>query len=103
MTSIRQTVPGQFYQGEEEELSYTVNVSTWASTPTGASAVLKFNGLEVSACNLRSSGSVATIAGVYITTPCLVGLAPGNDYKLELKFEQAGKIYECFFHVSGEV
>ncbi len=103
MASIRQCVPGQFTQGEEEELPYTVNVGQWASTPVGASTVLKYNNLDVSASHLSISGSAPTISGIYITTPCLINLVAGNDYKLELKFEEAGKIYECFFHVSGEV
>lgn len=103
MASIRQTVPGQFTQGEEEELSYTVNVGRWASTPVGACTVLKQNGLDVSASHLSISGSAPTISGVYITTPCLINLVAGNDYRMEVKFEEAGKIYECFFHVRGEV
>ena len=103
MTRIRQCVPGQFSQGVDEELSYAVDVGNWATAPTGASAVVKIGASDVSSLILRSAASVPTISGSLITTPCLVGLSAGTDYRIELKFEQSAKLYECFFFVTGGV
>lgn len=101
MTSVRQFEPGQFEQGEDEELPYVVDVTNWATAPTGASVVVKVSGSDVSASVLQSSGSAVGVTGASITTPCFINLTSGCDYRAEVKFEQSGKIYEGFFCVTG--
>jgi hypothetical protein len=102
MTSIRQTQPGQFYQGVDEEKSYTINVGNWFTAPTGASTVVKEGTVDRSASVLRSSGSLTSISGSLVTTPCMVNLTAGTDYRVEVKLEESGEILECFFFVTGE-
>lgn len=101
MTSIRQFVPGQFEQGEDEQLSYVVDVTNWTAAPAGASVVVKVGSSDVSASVLRSSGSAVGVTGASITTPCFINLASGSDYRAEVKFEESGLIYEGFFYVTG--
>ena len=99
MTSIRQTVPGQFWQGVDEEISYTIDVGNWDTTPTGASTVVKLGSSDVSASVLSGT---TVISGSLITTPCLTSLSAGQDYRVEVKFSSDGLLYECFFTVTGE-
>lgn len=101
MSNIRQAVPGQFFIGVEEEFPLTVDVTNWADAPTAACTVIKLSGTDVSASHLSSSGSATAISGASITTPCFINLIDSNDYRVEVKFEQAGKIYETFFFVTG--
>ena len=99
MTS-RQTDPGQFYQGVDEEIAYTVNTGNWAVSPTAACVVAKLGGTDVSGSVLSGNPS---ISGSLITTGCLTSLSAGEDYRVEMKFAQDGQIWECFFFVTGEV
>jgi len=101
MTSIRQFVPGQFEQGEDEQLPYVIDVSNWTAAPEAACVVVKVGGSDVSASVLSSSGSAVGVTGASITTPCFVNLTSGCDYCAEVKFEQSGKIWEGFFFVTG--
>jgi hypothetical protein len=103
MTNVLRFVPGQLYQGADEELSYSVNVANWTSAPAAACCTIWENSTNRSASNLQSSGSAdATIASAVITTPCIVALRAGIDYRVELRFEQSGKAYEGHFYVTGE-
>lgn len=104
MTAIRQCVPGQFYQGVDEQKSYIIDVTNWMTSPTAACAVIK-EGTTVRSTSLFSSGAAstgATISGCQITTPCLVSLTAGTDYRVEVKFYKSGEWLECFFFVTGE-
>jgi len=100
MTSPRQLVPGQFYQGEDEELSYSVNVGAWVAAPTGACTIVKLDNAD--ATSSVTSGTTS-VSGCVITTPCLLNLVDGNNYRVEVKFsDDGGQIWETFFHVTGE-
>ena len=103
MTDPLMFVPGQFSQGADEQLSYTVGVSNWTSAPTAACFTIWENGTNRSASNLQSAASAGpTISGTNITTPCIVSLRVGVDYRCELKFSQSGKVYEGYFILTGK-
>lgn len=102
MSTIRQCVPGQFYQGEDEQKSYTVNVGNWTTSPAAASTVVKVGASNVSASVLSSSGSATSVSGSLVTTPCIINLTSGSDYRVEVKFTDGGEIYETFFFVTAE-
>ena len=65
MTKARQTEPGQFYQGKDEDIPYTVDVSNWTAAPTAACTVVTLNGSNVT--NDVVSGT-QLISGSTITT-----------------------------------
>jgi hypothetical protein len=103
MANVLQFVPGQLYQGSDEELSYTVDVGNWATAPTATCCTIWEGASSRGASNLQSSASAdATISGCLITTPCIVQLRAGIDYRVELRFEQGGKAYEGYFMIRGE-
>ena len=101
MPDLLRTVPGHFWQADDEEIAYPIDVGNWATAPTSASAIILLNGTNVSASNLESATSAPTISGSIITTPCVIGLLPSQDYRLELSFEQGGEIYKCYFIITG--
>jgi len=102
MTNTLQFVPGQVYQGADEELSYTVNVGNWTTGPAAACCTVWEGASNRSASNLQSAGSAGpSISGSLITTPCLIKLRVGIDYRVELRFEQSGEVYEGHFMVAG--
>jgi hypothetical protein len=102
---VRQAVPGQFYQGVDEELCYTLDTSNWTTAPQTASAVIKQGASDKSASLFRTSGSTgATVSACTITTPCIVSLASAVDYRVEIMFEDnVGKKFETFFFIKGEL
>jgi hypothetical protein len=95
-------VPGQFWQGQDEEISYVVNVGNWATAPTGASCTVWEGASNRSTSNLQNSTCAPTISGSLITTPCIVALRVGVDYRIEVMFQQGGEIYEGYFMVTGQ-
>jgi len=102
MSDILRFVPGQFWQGQDEEISYTVDVTNWAGSPAAACFVIYEGTTNRSASNLKSAASAGpSISNADITTPCLVELRPGVDYRCELRFEQSGQAYEGYFVVTG--
>ena len=103
MTDIRQFVPGQFWQGKDEEQSYTVTVTNWATAPTAACFLIYEGASDRGASNFQSAASAgSSINGAAITTPCLVKLRAGIDYRVEVRFEQGGEAFEGYFVVTGQ-
>lgn len=105
--AIRRCVPGQVYQGVDEEMHRTVNVGNWTTAPTGGSAVIKDKvGNVLTASNFQTGGvlgdDTVSIAGSLITTPCVVNLTAGSDYRVELKWLDGGEIKGCYFYITAE-
>jgi len=103
MTNVLRFSPGQFYQGADEQIAYTINVSNWTNAPTEASFTIWEGTTNRSASLLSSSASGgATISGGNVTTPCILKLTAGTDYRCELLVEQSGQVYEGYFMLTGE-
>lgn len=95
MTSPREVIEGVQIQGEDERITYTLNISEWGDTPTGITVVVK-NSLDadvtrdvtalVISTRARSS-NVATIV-----TDAAHGLTTGN---LVTVFDCAGTGYDA--------
>lgn len=103
MTNVLRFSPGQFYQGADEEISYVIDVSNWANAPTSASFTIWDGGTNRSGSLLSSSASGgATISGANVTTPCILNLTAGTDYRCELLVGQSGEVFEGYFILTGE-
>jgi hypothetical protein len=103
MTNVTRFSPGQLYQAADDEKAYTVNVGNWFTAPTSASTVIWENGTNRSASNLSSGATStgATIAACFVTTPCIVALRVGVDYRVEVLVQQGGEILEGYFIITG--
>ena len=102
MTNVLRFTPGQVYQGAEECKAWTINFTNWFSAPTAACAVIKEGTTDRSACNFQSAASAGPqISSALITTPCIVSLRVGIDYRVEVKAQQGGEILEGYFIITG--
>lgn len=99
MTKARQTEPGQFYQGKDEDIPYTIDVSNWTAAPTAACVVVTLNGSDATSDVVSGAQS---ISGSTITTGCITSLSAGEDYRVDIRFEQDGIAWECYFFITGE-
>jgi hypothetical protein len=88
------------YQGEDEVVAYTLDVSPWGTGPTNISVVVKYSaGNDVSGTVLQ--GIPSAIAEV-ITTPAVKSLTAGEIYRIEVKFDVNGNTEEAWADLFGQ-
>lgn len=98
---IRRIREAPLYQGEDETIAYVLTTTPWGSTPTSVSVVLKNSaGTDVSSTNLSGAASVS---GDNITTPAVISLTAGAQYRLEIKWTSSGNVFEAFAEIYAEV
>ena len=97
--TVRRIEQSPIYQGEDEEIYYTVDTSTWGGSPSSVSVVVKQNGDDVSETLLTGSASVN---GDVITLPKIADLVDGTHYRLEVKFTSSGNIIEAWAELIGQ-
>jgi len=100
--SVREVVEGIQIQGEDESVTYSVTVTNWASSPSGAAVAVKDVDAGTDVTDDVTSGSVS-VAGDIITLPEISGLTAGTLYRVEVQFT-AGEFDpgECFFFIRAE-
>lgn len=103
MASNRQFQESPWYQGQDEILARSVDVSTWSTTPITPSVALydiTDNAYtDVTATNLTGS---ATVADTTITTPYITGLTAGKRYRLEVQWVDGGNTLEAYGEIIAE-
>lgn len=104
MASIndREVQEGKQYQGVDESIAYTLDVSAVGSSPSAVAVVVKdmTNGAVVTT-TVMPTGS-ASVSGNVITLPALKFLTAGVLYRVEVKYIIAGNILESYFYVQGQ-
>jgi hypothetical protein len=96
----RRIVQSPLYQGVDEEIVYTLTTTPWGSDPSSPSVVLKdADGDDVSDTYLDGLPSVA---GDVISTPAVVDLVAGVQYRLEIKFTIDGNVVETWADLIGQ-
>ena len=98
----REIIESPIFQGEDEEIAYTVTTTPWGSSPTNVAVVAKDmtdNNAVVTSTVLSGSASVS---GDVITTPKVQNLVAGHKYRIEVKFTTGGNVLECYFELAGE-
>ena len=101
--STREVTEGKQYQGEDEEIVYTIDVSNWGDTPTSPSLVVKEitdDYADVTA-TVVPSGTASAAANI-ITLPTIEGLTINKLYQCEILFTMAGNKLETYFIIQGE-
>ena len=100
MASKREVSEGLQYQGVDEEVVYSVDVSDWGEGPTSPTVVIKDpDGEDVSSTSLDGSPN---LSGNVITTPKVKALVEGEQYRVEIKFTLEGRVLEIFFRIQAE-
>ena len=100
--NVREVAEGKQYQGEDESIAYTIDVSAIGSAPSSVSAVVKdvTNGTVVTATVMPTN--VPTVSGNVITLSPLKQLTPSVLYRVEVKYTISGNILENYFLVQGQ-
>lgn len=99
MDKVRQIEGLPQPQGEDEEVTYTLDVTEVGSNPSNVSVVVKRNGVDVSGDVLDGT---ATVSGNIITLPVIASLEAGFDYRVEVKFTLNGNVLEAYGIIVGE-
>ena len=94
---------GDFTQGEDESIVYSVTTTEWGSTPT-AVAVVAYDVTGDARTNVSTTvlTGAATVLGDVITLPALASLTVDHEYRVEVKFTAGGNTWEPYLIVIGE-
>jgi hypothetical protein len=100
----REAVEGTQYQGEDEIIGYTLDVTNIGGPPTSTSAkvfsVVGATYTDVTSTNMPTGST--SVTGNVITLPALKLLDDGVLYRVEVKFTIDGNVFEHFFEVQGQ-
>lgn len=96
-------VGSTLYQGNDEEIVYSLTTTAWGSTPTSVSvkAYEISTGARTDVSSTVLSGT-ASVNGDIITLPVLKSLTAGNVYRVEVKFTSGSNVYEPYFDILAE-
>jgi hypothetical protein len=97
----REISEGLQYQGEDEEIAYTLDVSNVGSSPGSVSVVVKNNRGEDVTSTVMPTNS-PSVTGNVITLSELKNLVAGLEYRVEVKFTISGSVYECYARIKGQ-
>lgn len=103
MAVPRQVKESPLHQGEDERIAYDLTTTPWGSTPTSVVVVLKnmsAGGTDISGTNL--SGAAGTVGDI-ITTPLVISLTAGVNYRLEIQFVVDGNTLETYLEIEGQL
>ena len=95
----REVSQGKQYQGEDESIAYTIDVTNWGSSPSSVSMAVYdvTNGrTDVSVDVVSGSTSVS---GNVITLKTISGLTLGYMYRVEVQFTISGNVFEAWFSI----
>lgn len=102
MNNTREVVEGRQWQGVDEIIAYTLDVSAVGSTPSSVSVVVKdvTNSTTVTATVMPVNSP--TVNGDVITLSPLKLLTNGVLYRVEVKYVISGNTLESYFYVQGQ-
>jgi len=101
--SIREVVEGLQTQGEDEEITYTIDSTPWGDAPTSPTVVVKDEQDDFNDVTVTVATGVASANGNIISTPEIHSLTAGKIYRVEVLFTLAGNAVEAFFRIKAEV
>jgi hypothetical protein len=93
---------GDFFQGVDERIVYSVTTTAWGSNPTSVVVTAyAYNGTYTDVSDTVLVGS-PLVEGDVITLPELSGLTLDMIYRIEVKFTSEGNVFEPWFQVTAE-
>lgn len=96
----RRILESPIYQGEDEQLAYALTTTPWGSSPSTPVVTIKNAAGEDKTVDF-TTGS-ASISGDVLTTPTILDLIAGAQYRLEIKFTVNGNVEEAWGDLRGE-
>ena len=88
------------YQGEDEQIAYTLTTTPWGSSPSSPVVTVKNAAGEDKTSDFTDGN--ASASGDVITTPTILDLVDGAQYRLEIKFTVSGNVEETWGDLCGE-
>lgn len=104
MTLSRMILEGTQVQGADEEITYQLTTTAWASSPS-APAVKVFDitaGLRTDVTTTVMPTNSPSAAGDVITLSPLKLLTAGSVYRVEIKFTAGANVFEAYAEVRAE-
>jgi len=96
----RRIIESPIHQGEDEEITYALTTTPWESDPSSPVVTIKdADGEDVTADYTDGSASAS---GDVITTPTILDLVAGTQYRLEIQFTVDGNVEEAWADLRGE-
>ena len=109
MASLREVKESPLRQGSDERIAYIFDYTdlctSSSDTSTDVSSTDSFqlydmtNSADVTSTKLTGSGSVST---VYVTSPLVISLVAGDDYKLTSKVVISTNTVSAYALIKGE-
>ena len=100
----REAIEGIQYQGEDEIIGYTYNVTKIGDNPTSTAAtvytVVGATYSDVTSTKMPTGSTSVTVN--VISLPALKLLDDGVLYRVEIKFTISGNVFDHFFMVQGQ-
>ncbi len=101
-SNSREVLEGVQYQGEDESIAYTVDVSAIGSSPSAVTVVVK----DVTNSTVVTSTVMPTnspsVNGNVISLSALKLLTAGVLYRVEVKYTISGNVLESYFYVQAQ-
>ena len=88
-------------QGADEEIAYTLTTTPWGDSPSSVSVTaydMSDSFAVVTADILSGSASTTSTS---VTTPVVLDLVAGHNYRIEIKFTTGGNVLECYFELEA--
>ena len=105
-TNRREVVEGVQYQGVDEAIGYTVDVSalmpTPSDTPSAVVVVVKDDHGTAVTATVMPTNAPSVADGVISLSP-LRSLVAGVLYRVEVQYTIAGNVLESYFYVQAEM
>ena len=91
-------------QGVDESILYTVTTTNWTNNPVNPVVVVYDTTDETSWVDVTATVTVGSpsVDGDVITLPAIEGLTAGVTYRVEVKFEAGGNVFETYFWIKAE-
>jgi hypothetical protein len=104
-SSKREIAEGLQYQGEDEEITYSLTVTNWISTLSAATSVKVYDITENARTDVTTTvmpTATMTVNGNVIIFSPLKALTADHTYRLDVKFSGDGQKPEAFAIIQAE-
>jgi hypothetical protein len=98
----REVAEGRQHQGEDEIITYKIDITQWDSSPTTPQVVVKRVSDNANVTSTVMPTGSASVSGNIITLPAVRNLVNGETYRIEVKFTASGNTYETYFFILAE-
>lgn len=101
LPNAREVEEGTQYQGQNEEITYTVDVSSMGTPSSPSATVYDTSDWSDVTSTVMPAGS-ASAAGAIITLPEIKSLDPDTVYRVFIEYTVGINIYENYFDLIGQ-